>query len=111
MIGYGSSAQSTAGGRQRQALMQTGDLYASMAYRVSMANSHLSSIERPACSRRAHGHAPHSRLQTFYPEPLVFYASVLKDAVSPKDVEDFVKWLQGDEAQILFREGGFQSTR
>jgi molybdate/tungstate transport system substrate-binding protein len=45
--------------------------------------------------------------KTFYPEPLIFYAGTLKDAVNPAGAAAFLDWLNGEEAQGLFRSGHF----
>ncbi len=44
---------------------------------------------------------------TYYPEPLIYYAAVLKDARNAKGAAAFVAWLKGTEAQTLLRQADF----
>ncbi|MFI5104508.1 MAG: extracellular solute-binding protein, partial [Terriglobales bacterium] len=41
--------------------------------------------------------------KTYNPEPLIYYAAVLKDAPNAKGAATFVDWLKSDEAQAIFR--------
>jgi molybdate/tungstate transport system substrate-binding protein len=43
----------------------------------------------------------------FYPEPLIFYAAALKNAAHPAETAAFLAWLQGKEAQALFKQAHF----
>ncbi len=45
--------------------------------------------------------------QTLKPQPLVFYAVVLKNAAHPQQAEDFVKFLQSADGQKLFEANGY----
>ena len=45
--------------------------------------------------------------RTFAPEPLIYYAAVLKDAPNPRGAAAFVAWLKGEEAQAIFRRYGY----
>lgn len=47
------------------------------------------------------------QLQTLKPQPLVFYAVVLKNAPHPQQAEDFVKFLQSSDGQKLFEANGY----
>jgi molybdate/tungstate transport system substrate-binding protein len=41
--------------------------------------------------------------KTYNPEPLIYYAGVLKDAPNSKGAAAFAAWLKGEEAQAIFR--------
>jgi len=41
--------------------------------------------------------------KTYNPEPLIYYAAVLRDAPDSKGAASFTEWLKGDEAQTIFR--------
>jgi molybdate/tungstate transport system substrate-binding protein len=41
--------------------------------------------------------------KSYAPEPLIYYAAVLKDAPNAKGAAAFVDWLEGQEAQAIFR--------
>ena len=45
--------------------------------------------------------------QILKPQPLVFYAVVLKNAAHPQQAEDFVKFLQSADGQKLFEANGY----
>ena len=40
--------------------------------------------------------------KTYQPEPLIYYAAVLKDAPNAKGAPAFAGWLLGAEAQAIF---------
>jgi len=102
-------------GGNNQARMLSGELDAGGSYRSSAASSGMPYIVLPEDInlsglnvRRDH---PDVSLtvedKTFYPEPLLFYAGVLKDAANTKGAEAFVRWLKGEQAQALFRANQF----
>jgi molybdate/tungstate transport system substrate-binding protein len=41
--------------------------------------------------------------KTYTPEPLIYYAAVLKDAPNPQGAAAFTEWLTGKEGQAIFR--------
>ncbi len=98
-----------------QARLQSGELDASGSYRSGAASSGLPYLVLPddinLSGLNVHREHPESSLtveeKTFYPEPPVFYAAVLKGATNAKGAEAFVKWLKSEPAQDLFREHDF----
>ena len=45
--------------------------------------------------------------QTFYPEPLLFYAAAMRGAANPDGAARFLDWVRGPEAAALFTSNGF----
>jgi len=45
--------------------------------------------------------------KTLHPQPLVFYAAVLKNAPHPELAQKFVQFMQGEEGQKLFKQNGY----
>ncbi|WP_414148102.1 extracellular solute-binding protein [Erwinia sp. BNK-24-b] len=45
--------------------------------------------------------------KTLHPQPLVFYAAVLKNAPHPELAQKFVKFMQSEEGQTLFKQNGY----
>ena len=98
-----------------QARLQAGELDAASAYRIQPGAFHLPFLDLPhevdLSGSDVHARNPEIQLniggKTFVPEPLVFYAAALKGAKYPVAAEDFVRWLTGAEAQMLFRQGGY----
>jgi molybdate/tungstate transport system substrate-binding protein len=96
-------------------LLQRGELDASASYKIGVQHSHLPYIALPEDINlsRDDVHTRHPEISltvgetTFYPEPLIFYAAQLKNATSPAGAASFVRWLQGSEAQALFRKNLF----
>jgi len=94
------------------ARLQAGELDASSAYKTQPPPLGLPYIRLPQAinlgSDRLEG--DYSRVsvtlagKVYHPEPLVYYAAVLKDAHSPHAAQDFVNWLGGDEAQAILRQ-------
>ncbi len=94
-----------------QARLQSGELDAASAYKIqpgpfnipyitlpkdiNLSGQHVSA-ENPDVSLTLSG-------KTYNPEPLIYYAAVLKDAPNPRGAVAFVKWLKGNEAQAIFR--------
>ncbi len=91
--------------------LQTGELDAAASYRVGTSFSSLPYLVLPEdinlSGDNVAAEHPEIRLsiggKTFRPEPLVFYAAVLKDAANPKGAAAFVDWLKGKDAQALLR--------
>lgn len=42
--------------------------------------------------------------KTYTPEPLIYYAAVLKDAPNPAGAAAFARWLTADSGQAIFRQ-------
>ncbi len=94
-----------------QARLQSGELDAASAYKIQPAPFHLPYITLPAeinlSGERVHADHPEITLtvngKTYQPEPLIFYAAALKDALNKNAAAAFVEWLTGAEAQAIFR--------
>jgi molybdate/tungstate transport system substrate-binding protein len=94
-----------------QARLQSGELDAASAYKIQPEPFHLPYIALPAeinlSGERVHADHPEISLtvngKTYQPEPLIFYAAVLKDAPNKNGAAAFVEWLTGAEAQAIFR--------
>jgi molybdate/tungstate transport system substrate-binding protein len=93
------------------ARLQSGELDAASAYKIQPEPFHLPYIALPAeinlSGERVHADHPEISLtvngKTYQPEPLIFYAAVLKDAPNKNGAAAFVEWLTGAEAQAIFR--------
>jgi molybdate/tungstate transport system substrate-binding protein len=98
-------------GGNNQARLQSGELDATASYKVGPGPANLPYIVLPGDINLSgqNVHAEHSDVsltldgKTYFPEPLVYYAAVLKDAANAKGAAAFIEWLKGDEAQALFR--------
>jgi molybdate/tungstate transport system substrate-binding protein len=98
-------------GGNNNALLQSGELDASGSYGVSPEWVNLPYITLPhdinLSGQNVHAEHPDISLaingKTYYPEPLIYYAGILKNAANPAGAAAFLKWLQGDDAQALFR--------
>lgn len=94
-----------------QARLQSGELDASSAYKIQPEPFHLPYIALPAeinlSGEDIHADHPEISLtvngKTYQPEPLIFYAAVLKDAPNKNGAAAFVEWLNTTEAQAIFR--------
>jgi molybdate/tungstate transport system substrate-binding protein len=94
-----------------QARLQSGELDAASAYKIQPGPFNLPYIELSKeinlSSQNVHTEHPDITLavggKTYNPEPLIYYASALKDAPNPKGAAAFVGWLKGDEAQAILR--------
>jgi molybdate/tungstate transport system substrate-binding protein len=94
-----------------QARLQSGELDAASAYKIQPGPFNLPYISLPKeinlSGQNVHADHPDITLtvggKTYNPEPLIYYAMVLKDAPTPKGAAAFVEWLKGDEAQAIFR--------
>lgn len=93
------------------ARLQSGELDASSAYKIQPGPLNLPYITLPKeinlSGQSMHADHPDVSLsvggKTYSPEPLIYYAAVLKDAPNPKGAAAFVDWLKGDESQAIFR--------
>ena len=94
-----------------QARLQSGELDASSAYKIQPVPFNLPWINLPQeinlSGQNVHAEHPDVTLnvggKNFSPEPLIYYAGVLKDAPNAKGAAAFAEWLKGDEAQGIFR--------
>jgi molybdate/tungstate transport system substrate-binding protein len=94
-----------------QARLQSGELDAASAYKIQPGPFNLPYINLPKeinlSGQNVRGEHPDVTLnvggKTYNPEPLIYYAAVLKDAPNAKGAAAFVEWLKGDEAQAIFR--------
>ncbi|HJX85776.1 MAG TPA: extracellular solute-binding protein [Candidatus Angelobacter sp.] len=93
------------------ARLQSGELDASSAYKIQPGPLNLPYVTLPRevnlSGQNVHTDHPEITLsvggKTYTPEPLIYYASVLKDAPNPKGAAGFVEWLRGNEGQAIFR--------
>jgi len=94
-----------------QARLQSGELDAASAYKIQPSPFNLPYIRLPKevnlSGQDVHTDHPEITLtvggKTYHPEPLIYYAVVLKDAPNAKGAAAFAEWLRGDEAQATFR--------
>ena len=100
-----------------QARLQSGAIDAASAYRIQPGPFKLPYIPLAAkvnlSGERVHEDNPEVSLsaggKTYVPEPLLYYAAVLKEARNPAGATAFVQWLKGAEAQALFRQHSYDS--
>ncbi len=99
-----------------QAALQRGELDVSSSYKIGVGNLPYIALPKEInlSSQRVREEHPEVRLRigekTFYPEPLVFYAGLVRGAANPVGAAAFLKWLQGVEAQELFRQHQFEAA-
>lgn len=94
-----------------QARLQSGELDAASAYKIQPGPFNLPYIALPKeinlSGQNVRTDHPDVTLtisgKTYTPEPLIYYASALKDAPNSKGAAAFVEWLKGNEAQAIFR--------
>ncbi|MDE3108619.1 MAG: substrate-binding domain-containing protein [Acidobacteriota bacterium] len=93
------------------ARLQAGQLDACSAYKIQPGPFELPYIGLPKqvnlSSDRVRQENPGLELtiagKTYDPEPLIFYAAAMNDSRNPKGAAEFVEWLNGSEAQSIFR--------
>lgn len=98
-----------------QARLQSGQLDAASAYKIQPGPMNLPYIPLPReinlSPENIRAQHPDVTLtvggKTFAPEPLIYYAAVLKDAPNPRGAAAFVAWLKSEEAQAIFRRYGY----
>lgn len=98
-----------------EARLQSGELDAAGVYKIQPAAFKLPFVRLPSeinlsdPQRQADYAMAGITLgaKTFHPEPLVYYAAVLKGAAHPGEAAAFVKWLAQAEAQEVFRRYGY----
>jgi molybdate/tungstate transport system substrate-binding protein len=94
-----------------QVRLQSGELDAASAYKIQPGPFNLPYVNLPKeinlSGQNVHADHPDVTLtvggKTYNPEPLIYYAGVLKDAPNSKGAAAFADWLKGDEAQAIFR--------
>jgi molybdate/tungstate transport system substrate-binding protein len=94
-----------------QARLQSGELDAASAYKIQPGPFNLPYVVLPAeinlSGQNVHAANPDLSLsvggKTFVPEPLIYYAAALKGARNAEGAAAFIQWLQGGEAQSIFR--------
>jgi molybdate/tungstate transport system substrate-binding protein len=94
-----------------QARLQSGELDAASAYKIQPGPFNLPYITLPKetnlSGQNVHADHPDVTLpmsgKTYNPEPLIYYAAVLKDAPNSKGAAAFVEWLRGVAGQDIFR--------
>ncbi|HEY5028490.1 MAG TPA: extracellular solute-binding protein [Candidatus Angelobacter sp.] len=94
-----------------QARLQSGELDAASAYKIQPGPFNLPYIALPKeinlSGQNVATDHPDIILsvgsKTWQPEPLIYYAAVLKDAFNSKGAAALVEWLKGAEAQAIFR--------
>ncbi|HLW55533.1 MAG TPA: extracellular solute-binding protein [Candidatus Angelobacter sp.] len=95
-----------------QARLQSGELDAASAYKIQPSPFHLPYIgllkEINLSAPNLQADHPDLALSVggkiFRPEPLIFYAAVLKDAPHGSAAAAFTEWLRGSDAQAIFRD-------
>lgn len=100
-----------------QARLQSGELDAASAYKIQPGPFHLPYITLPPeinlSGERVHEKNPDISLavngKTYTPEPLLYYAAVMKDAPNPTGAQAFAQWLAGEEARAIFRRYDYDS--
>ena len=93
------------------ARLQSGELDAASAYKIQPGPLNLPFVPLPAAinlsSQNVRTEHPDVALsvggKSYVPEPLIYYAAVLKDAPNAKGAAAFVEWLKGEEAQTILR--------
>jgi len=93
------------------ARLQSGELDAASAYKIQPGPLNLPYVPLPAeinlSGQSVRAEHPDVTLsvgaKSYTPEPLIYYAAVLKDAPNTKGAAAFVEWLKGNEAQAIFR--------
>ena len=94
-----------------QARLQSGELDAASAYKIQPGPFNLPYItldkEINLSGQNVHAGHPDVTLslggKMYNPEPLIYYAAVLKDAPNPAGAAAFAQWLKGDAGQKIFR--------
>lgn len=94
-----------------QARLQSGELDAASAYKIQPKPFNLPYITLPKeinlSAQDVHASNPDVTLtvkgKTYSPEPLIYYAAVLKGASNARGAAAFTEWLTGSEAQSIFR--------
>jgi molybdate/tungstate transport system substrate-binding protein len=99
------------------ARLQSGELDAASAYKIQPGPLNLPYVPLPAeinlSGQNVRAEHPDVTLtvsgKSYAPEPLIYYAAILKDASNAKGAAAFVEWLKGDEGQGIFRKHNYDS--
>lgn len=107
------------------ARLEAGQIDASSGYKSAVISAHLPFVELPdeinlsnptksaewydTVSFKATG--ADGKEQTLTPQPLVFYAAVLKNAPDPEAAKKFVAFLQSADGQKLFTDNGYDKPK
>jgi molybdate/tungstate transport system substrate-binding protein len=91
--------------------LQSGQVDASSAYKTQPGPFDLPYVSLPKginlSSENVREENPELELtiagKTYHPEPLIYYAAALNDALNPKGAAGFLQWLKSGEAQSIFR--------
>jgi molybdate/tungstate transport system substrate-binding protein len=94
-----------------QARLQSGELDASSAYKIQPGPFNLPYLTLPKeinlSGQNVHLDHPDVSLtlngKTYTPEPLIYYVAALKNAPNGPGAARFLEWIQGKEAQAIFR--------
>jgi molybdate/tungstate transport system substrate-binding protein len=94
-----------------QARLQSGELDAASAYKIQPGPFNLPYLALPLeinlGGQDVHARHPDVTLsvggKVYNPEPLIYYAAVMKDAPNSKGAGAFTEWLKGKDAQSIFR--------
>jgi len=97
------------------ARLQSGELDASSAYKIQPGPMNLRYLPLPRevnlSGQSVQAGNPDVTLsvggKTYSPEPLIYYAAVLKDAPNPTGAAAFAEWLEGREGQAIFHQFGY----
>lgn len=93
------------------ARLQSGELDAASAYKIQPGPLSLPYVPLPTeinlSGQNVRAEHPDMTLsvggKSYTPEPLIYYAAVMKDAPNAKGAAAFMEWLKGEEAQAIFR--------
>jgi molybdate/tungstate transport system substrate-binding protein len=94
-----------------EARLQSGELDAASAYKIQPGPFNLPYLSLPKeinlSGQNVHRDHPDVTLsvggKTYTPEPLIYYVAALKDAPNGPGAARFLEWIQGKEAQAIFR--------
>jgi molybdate/tungstate transport system substrate-binding protein len=100
-----------------QARLQSGELDAASAYKIQPGPFNLPFISLPKemnlSGQNVHADHPDVTLsvggKTYSPEPLIYYAAVLKEAPNPRGAAAFTAWLTSNEGQAIFHRFNYDS--
>jgi molybdate/tungstate transport system substrate-binding protein len=115
VLGETLNAEQILTGGNVQARLLSGEIDVMGTYKIGPAGNKQAYLTLPSDVNlsRLNVHAENPELslsiagKSFYPEPLVFYAGRLKDAANASGAAAFLAWLQGEEAEALFRSAQF----
>ena len=99
------------------ALLQTGEVDAMCVYKTGPANTGQPyiSLSTDINLSRTNVRDEHPDLKltvadkTFYPEPLIFYAGILKDAPNPIAAQTLLAFLQSDQGRAILQANHFEA--